>query len=180
MHTNTLFSPQLPQAVQTRSEPFRTVISLCVHVFCSPEIGKGRGNSVFRCSTDGELPSTTFAGSSAGGVVIPVEGSEEDSKGEGAPVEDVDAEEQDTAAEGFAPTAEGVGEQSMLRAERLETESRLGRHCDAESRGLGPSDVNALRREDLLFATGALARLFEGELPGAKGLHNQAIADSRL
>lgn len=84
---------------------------------------------MFRGGTDGERPSsTTFAGSSADGVVIPVEGSEEDSKGEGGPVEAVDAEKQETAADGLAPTPEGAGEESMLRAEMLEPESRLRRH----------------------------------------------------
>lgn len=100
-----------------------TVISLCLHPFRSPEMGTGRGDSDFRCGTDGALSSSTLAGSSADGVVMPVEGSEEDSNGEGAPVEAVDIEMQEAAAEGFAPTCEGAGEESMLMAEMLEPES---------------------------------------------------------
>ena len=103
------------------------VISLCLHPFRSPEMGTGRGDSDFRCGTDGALFTPTLPGSSADGVVMPVEGSEGDSNGEGAPAEAVDTETQEAAAEGLAPTCEGAGEESMLRAEMLEPESWLVR-----------------------------------------------------
>lgn len=51
---------------------------------------------------------------------MPVDGSEDDSKGEAVPVEFVDAETSDT-------TIEGAREENMLMPEMLHSESRLGR-----------------------------------------------------
>lgn len=123
MHANTFFSPQLPQTVQARPDPFMKAISLCVHPFRGPEAGIGKGYSVSCCGVDRELPSSALVGPSADGVVIPVEGSEEESKG--VLVDDDDVEKRGMAPGGLASTPEGAGEQSMLTAEVLESESRL-------------------------------------------------------
>ena len=108
---------------------------------------------------------------------MPVEGSEEESKGEGASVETVEVERREMAPDGWASMRDGAGEDSMLTAELLESESRLLRRWDAESNGLGSSDASAPSCDSLFWPAGALAfeGLFGDELPKAKELRNQAM-----
>lgn len=128
VHTNTLFRPRFSQVMQARVSPLVNIIFGCVHSSCEDrEVGSGRGGFA-RCSDTnvgsllswGRARSPTLLSPLTEGVVMPVDGSEDDSNGEAELVEFVDAETSDT-------TTEGEGEENMLMPEILHSESRLGR-----------------------------------------------------
>lgn len=114
--------------MQARFSPLVISIFGCLHPSCEdPEVGPGRGGSVCCFDTNvgsllnwGRPRRSTLPSPLTEGVVIPVDGSEDDPKGEAELVEVVDAETSDT-------TIEGAGEANMLIPETLHSESRLGR-----------------------------------------------------
>ena len=125
MQTNTRFKPQFPQAVHTRFDPSVIIVSLCAHPSSGPEVGGEGGVSISCCSIDEGLPSPSFPCPSEDGVVMPVEGSEDESKGEGTSSEAVDIERRVITGEEPASMAEGAGDENMLEPE---SESRLTRY----------------------------------------------------